>query len=101
MLSCVGSLAIGLPCATSAQTSGNPAAGRELALQRCSACHNLADRSSGVTRGTASFPDIAGMRSSTDVNLRSVLQYEHKPELLLRRRSVDDLVAFILSLRGD
>jgi mono/diheme cytochrome c family protein len=96
-----GSFASGLPCVASGQaSSGDPGSGRELALRRCSVCHNLEGHRSRVTRSAPSFNEMATLRSSTDVNLRVYLRLQHEPELMLRGRGMDDLVAYILSLRG-
>jgi len=101
LISLAGLFASGLPCVASGQASfGDPGAGRELALRRCSVCHNLEGQRSRVTRSAPSFIEMAAMRSRTDVNLRVYLRLQHVPELMLRGRGVDDLVAYILSLRG-
>ncbi len=96
----VASLAATLPLAALGQELlGDPDAGRELAQQHCAACHYVEGHGTRRTRSTPSLGEIAAKRTSTAVHLRDFLRLQHVPELELRARSVNDLVAYILSLQ--
>lgn len=87
-----------------AQTSyGDPAAGLTLALSNCAQCHVVAGRQTGpVPVGVPTFAEIARMPSTTALSLRAYLQTPHPPmpDLALTRREMEDVITYILSLRG-
>ena len=83
---------------------GNPAAGYRLAQSACSSCHVI-DRSqatSGAT-GAPTFSAVARMSSTTPISLRVFLQSPHgrMPNVKLSHQEIDDLVAYILSLKAE
>lgn len=86
------------PAAMGQPLAGDPAAGRQLARERCSGCHALEPRPGD--RGM-SFAAIANMASTTSLSLRAFLLTPHPtmPNFRLAPREIDDIVAFILSLR--
>lgn len=89
---------------TAAQEAGDPAAGRRLAEVQCSSCHAIGPGRSGPNLGTApAFADIARLPSTTSLALRAFLQTQHgpMPAVALRPEQIDDLVAWILALRGE
>jgi mono/diheme cytochrome c family protein len=78
------------------------AAGRRLAESWCSSCHLVGPGSArGVSNGAPTFVAIARQRSTTVLSLRVLLQTPHgqMPDLHLSRDEIDDLAAYILSLR--
>ncbi len=83
-----------------AQHQGDPVAGQRLAERWCSgACHVIGPTSQ---RGTSSgVPTFAAMPSTTQMSLSVFLQKPHAgmPDLHLSRDEIDDLAAYILSLR--
>lgn len=84
-------------------TSGDPAAGLQLALRNCAQCHVVAGRQAGpVPVGVPTFADVARMPSTTALSLRAFLQTPHPPmpDLALSRREIEDVSTYILSLRG-
>ncbi|MBV8397855.1 MAG: cytochrome c [Acetobacteraceae bacterium] len=87
-----------------AQTqSGNLAEGHQLAQTWCSNCH-LVDPN-GQSRATdvaPSFASVANMPSTTSAALHAFLTTPHPPmpDFRLSRTEMDDVVAYILSLRG-
>lgn len=94
-------LAWGSPAA--GQQVGDAAAGRTLAVEWCSACHVV--ESAGRQRGTDSAPPFAALAAdprTTEFRLRAFLMTPHQnmPDFRLSRTETDDLVAYILSLRG-
>ena len=95
------SFAGGVASIASAQgLSGDPALGRELAMRRCSACHDLQPQDSQRTRKASDFQAMASRRGNTAISLRSYLRLKHEPELMLGAGATDDIVAYILSLNN-
>jgi mono/diheme cytochrome c family protein len=94
-------LAAGAPIALAQETGGNVAHGRRLAEQWCSACHQLNPAGAPPRAGTAGFPQIAAMPSTTALSLRVFLQTSHggMPNIQIMPADADDLIAFILSLK--
>jgi mono/diheme cytochrome c family protein len=86
-----------------AQPFGDAAAGRRLAETECGACHAVGPGGAGAARGGPAFADIATMPSATHLSLHAFLRQPHPPmpHLVLRPAELDDVVAYILSLRGD
>ena len=86
-----------------AQEIGDVAAGKHLAETWCSSCHVVAPSAkAGASTGAPTFAAVARMTSSTPMSLRAFLQTPHArmPDLHLNRDETDDLIAYILSLRG-
>ena len=85
-----------------AQEIGNAAAGRRLANDWCSSCHLVGPTAErGVSSGAPTFAVIARMKSTTPMALKVFLQTPHSgmPDLHLSRTEIDDLTAYILSLK--
>ncbi len=81
---------------------GDARSGQRLAATWCANCHRIAEGGPGPASDAApSFPAIAGMPSSTSMSLRVFLQSPHAnmPDYRLTREQIDDLVAYMLSLR--
>ena len=97
-----GILAAGSFSRLDAQEIGDAATGRYLAETWCSACHVVSQTTQhGASNGAATFAAIARMKSTTPLSLRAFLQTPHSqmPDLHLSRNEIDDLTAYILSLR--
>jgi len=81
---------------------GDPAEGQRIAQTWCSNCH-LTDphAQSRANDATASFLAIANMPSTTSVSLHAFLLTPHPPmpDFRLSRAQIDDVTAYILSLR--
>ena len=80
---------------------GDPAAGRKLAEDVCSACHVIAPGHTSTTDIDApAFPDLANTPRVTALSLRVFLQTPHErmPDLHLDHNETDDVIAYILSL---
>ena len=93
-------LALAVPAA--AQQTGDPAEGRRLAERWCISCHVVeANPGSAAANGVPTFPAIAKMPGTTPMGLNAFLQTPHgrMPDLQLKRQEIDDLSAWILSLK--
>lgn len=85
-----------------AQEIGDVSAGRHLAETWCASCHVVtAKADSGTSNGAPTFVAIGRMPSTTYLSMRAFLQTPHgrMPDLHLSRDEVDDLTAYLLSLR--
>ena len=85
---------------------GSAAAGREVALHNCDACHIVAANQELrplVGNYAPSFFDIANKPATTEASLREFLSHTHAyanmPYPDLAPRDLGDVVAYILSLR--
>lgn len=95
-------LALALPAV--AQTdAGDVQEGRRVAETWCANCHRVAPGGPGpVTDVAPSFKSVAEMPSTTAMALGVFLQTPHAnmPDYQLSRDQKDDVIAYILSLRG-
>jgi mono/diheme cytochrome c family protein len=85
-----------------AEDIGDSAAGRALAEKWCNACHIVgASQTVGTSNGAPTFAAVAQMKSTTRLSLRVFLQTPHDrmPNLQLNRDEIDNVSAYILSLR--
>ena len=83
------------------EVPGNPAAGKALTLHWCSDCHNAT--AARDDPGLADdFTSIANKPSATALSLRVFLQSNHDrmPDFMLKTSEADDIIAYILSLKG-
>ena len=91
------------PIPLAAQEIGDVAAGSHLAATWCSSCHIVGPSAqTGSATGVPTFAAIARMSSTTPISLRAFLQTPHArmPDLHLSRDETDNLIAYIISLRG-
>jgi mono/diheme cytochrome c family protein len=91
------------PFPVTAQEIGDIAVGERLAKTWCSTCHVVTSSAkTGTSTGVPTFAAVAALPSTTPISLRAFLQTPHArmPDLHLRRDETDDLIAYILSLRG-
>lgn len=91
------------PIPLAAQEIGDVAAGSHLAATWCSSCHIVGPSAqTGSATGVPTFAAIARMASTTPISLRAFLQTPHArmPDLHLSRDETDNLIAYIISLRG-
>ena len=101
-------LAMALVAATAAggaavaQTIGDPAAGRRLAEAWCSECHAITVYALGEPRRGPEFAEVANRAKTTALSLNVFLRSNHDnmPNFILTRDEADDIVAYILSLKG-
>ncbi len=80
---------------------GDPATGRRLAEDVCSACHVIGlDEASTTNVDAPDFADLANTPRVTALSLRVFLQTSHErmPDLRLDPEETDNVIAYILSL---
>lgn len=85
-----------------AQDTGSPARGETLAREVCAACHAVARGDTSPLAAATPLPDVADLVSTTRQSLFVFLNTPHAtmPDLVLAPAETDDLIAYILSLRG-
>jgi len=94
--------------AAMAQTSpalpGDAVQGEALALTWCANCHDVGRTARPATSDAVpGFASIARLPSTTAMSLRVFLLTPHgdMPDYHLGRRELDDVIAYLLSLRGE
>ena len=85
---------------SSVQAAGDAVFGKELATTWCSACHQM-ESSRTTTDGARPFAAMARDPKATADRLRTFLVKPHgqMPELNLTRQEIENLVAYIESLK--
>jgi mono/diheme cytochrome c family protein len=87
---------------TAAQSDGDIEAGQRIAETWCGSCHIVGPgQQRGTSTGAPTFTEIARMKSTTPLGLQVFLQTPHErmPDLQLTRAEMNDLIAYIMSLR--
>lgn len=90
------------PVGLSAQEIGDTVAGERLARNWCGGCHVIGPGAEqGTSNGAPTFAAIARMKSTTPMALTVFLQTPHgrMPDLHLSRSEIDNLIAYIISLK--
>ena len=76
--------------------------GHELAQAWCGGCHAVEKVAIPLDQRRApAFTAIAGQRSTTPLAIRVFLQSSHEPmpNFILKKQDIDDLAAYIMSLK--
>ncbi|MDP6517431.1 MAG: cytochrome c [Alphaproteobacteria bacterium] len=90
------------PASAADDGPGIPGAGRRLALDWCAECHWIApDQASHREVGAPAFADVAANPAVTETALRAFLVTPHDvmPNIKLAPAQIDDIVAYLLSLK--
>lgn len=85
-----------------AQPTGDPAAGRTIAMVWCSNCHVVSTPVAPLAQDTAPpFAAIAQQPLNTQAKLRAFLRAPHAamPDYSLTPRQQEDVIAYLLGLR--
>ena len=90
--------------AASAQESGDPRLGLEVAMEACASCHailRVEDRSRNPN--APPFAEVANVPGMTATALQVALQSPHKtmPNLMLEPDELRNLIAYFLTLKTD
>ncbi|HEV2334575.1 MAG TPA: c-type cytochrome [Stellaceae bacterium] len=97
----LAALVLVLSAVASSSIAADPRQGEQLARQWCVSCHVIGGMPTGsVQQGPPSFRAIA-QRGLTSDQLRAFLSDPHPPmpNLALTRSEIDDLIAYIATLR--
>jgi mono/diheme cytochrome c family protein len=87
---------------TSPAASAAASPGQALARHWCAECHNIEpDGSRSRNRRAPAFAKLAADPSFTDYTLRATLRTQHAtmPQIMFTPAQLDDIVAYILSLK--
>jgi mono/diheme cytochrome c family protein len=88
--------------ARSQEPGGDPQAGHTLVKTWCTNCHVVEPLHPAVSTDVApSFSAVAHMPSTTSMSIHVFLQTSHgqMPDFKLSREQIDDIAAYILTLR--
>ena len=102
LLACLSPVWAG--AATAQGLPGDPEAGGKLAREVCAACHIVSeDQLYDPGVGAPTFFEVAAHPSVTVLSLRVFLRTPHAamPDLRLTPDETDDIISYILTLRGD
>lgn len=96
-----GALALLLTTASLADGPGDAVAGQRVAERWCAGCHAVEAGAAVSNDAARSFHAIANDATTTARALAAFLTKPHggMPDFALSRRDIDDLVAYILSLK--
>jgi cytochrome c len=77
--------------------------GHALAEAWCSACHVVDKFAIAIGQRAPAFVAVAAQPSTTALSIRVFLQTSHEPmpNFILKKQDIDDIAAYILSLRLD
>jgi mono/diheme cytochrome c family protein len=80
---------------------GNASSGRLVAITSCVPCHQAVPTIPSGKQAAASFEDIANAPSITALSLNAFLHSNHNkmPNFILSHAEMDDVIAYILSLK--
>jgi mono/diheme cytochrome c family protein len=88
---------------TAQELPGDPAVGGKLAREVCATCHIVSDdQLVDPDVGAPTFFEVVADPSVSELSLRAFLQTSHAtmPNLILTPEETDDIIAYILTLRG-
>ena len=82
---------------------GDPAAGASLAREVCAVCHVVSEEQMIDPAIGPSLLEVAEHPATTALSLRAFLQTPHPtmPNLILTREETDDVIAYLLALKGE
>ena len=80
----------------------DPAEGHRLAEAWCKTCHVIDIKTTGPANAAPDFAAVANQPSTTELSLKVFLRSNHHsmPNLILSPDQADDLVTYILTLKG-
>jgi mono/diheme cytochrome c family protein len=90
--------------ATAQGLPGDPVAGGKLAREVCAVCHVVSeDQLEDPGVGAPTFFEVIADPSVTTLSLRVFLRTPHArmPDLMLSPDETDDIISYLLTLRGD
>ena len=97
------SFAVWAGIASAQDLPGDPAVGGQLARDVCATCHVISeDQVDDPGVGAPTFFEVVAHPSVTALSLRGFLQTPHAtmPDLMLTQEETDDIISYLLTLRG-
>jgi len=91
-----------LPTPVQSIEDSHHSAGRRVAIEICSHCHQVAEGERAPLSNIPSFTDIANMPSTTAISLKAFLRSRHKrrmPDFIMSSSDTNDVVDYILNLK--
>ena len=94
---------VGSGSAAAQELPGDPAAGASLARDVCATCHVVAEDQPIDPAVGPSLLEVAEHPATTELSLRAFLQTPHPtmPNLRLTPDETDDIIAYLLTLKGE
>lgn len=101
MMAMAGAAALMASPALAQEPPGDADKGHVLAKTWCSGCHLVEANETTARDVVPSLAAVAAMKSTTVLSLQAFLQtpHDHMPDWRLTRKEIDDVVAYIMSLR--
>jgi mono/diheme cytochrome c family protein len=98
----IGTLCIAAGQGAAQDLPGDPAAGASLAREVCANCHVVAADQMIDPGVGPSLLEVAEHPATTELSLRAFLQTPHAtmPNLMLTPEETDDVIAYLLMLKG-
>ena len=93
---------VALPTLARSLEESYRSAGRQVAMEICSHCHQVAEGQRARLSNSPSFTDIANMPSTTALSLKAFLRSRHKrrmPDFIMSSSDTSNVVDYILSLK--
>ena len=98
----IGTLWVACGHAAAQDLPGDPAAGASLAREVCAECHLVSEDQLIDPAIGPSLLEVAEHPATTELSLRAFLQTPHAtmPNLMLTPQETDDIIAYLLELKG-
>jgi mono/diheme cytochrome c family protein len=89
--------------ATAQDVPGDPAGGAAIAREVCATCHLVAEDQMVDPGIGPSLLEVAEHPATTEMSLRAFLQTPHPtmPNLMLSPEETDDIIAYLITLKGE
>jgi len=81
--------------------TGDGSVGHRLASEWCRGCHAIEPSAVNTGKPAPDFVAVANLPSTTELSLKVFLRSNHKsmPNFIIRSNDINDIVAYILSLK--
>ncbi len=103
MYLCLAVFVAPLDAALAQSLEGNPLRGSQIATTLCSSCHRVLPVTLSDKRDPPSFQSVGDLPSTTGLALKVFLRSNHQnmPNLILADADLNDVIAYILSMKKE